>query len=72
MSGLKPPMYMGGFAKGSPKMKVPRHTLTRTWIISHLREQCQAQYPSLVTFHDGYGLVGGNLAAGLHLPEMIH
>ena len=65
MSGLNPPRYMGGYAKTPTKMKLSRLTLTRTWIIRHLREQCEAQYPSLVTFHDGYGLVGGNLAAGV-------
>ena len=63
MRGLSPPLYMGGFAKTN-KLAPAKLTLTRTWIIRHLREQCAAKYPSLVTFHDGYGLVGGNLAAG--------
>ena len=47
---------------GEPPMF--KYWLTRATIVAHLREQCEAAYGDLVTFEDGYSLVGGNLAAG--------
>lgn len=41
--------------------------LTRATILGHLREQCVAKYGDLVTFMDGYSLVGGNLRAGVFM-----
>lgn len=60
--GARGPPSFSFRATGQPVMF--KYWVTRATIVAHLREQCEAAYGDLVTFEDGYSLVGGDLRAG--------
>lgn len=70
--GAAEPRFMGGFGPPSGTYQPPSSlSLTRAWIIKHLRKECEEKYPNSVKFMDGYSLVGGNLEAGAPLHSDI-